>query len=75
MKIKGFISNTIFIVGMLLSAIGIVILEVLNFRKATAYDPGFDIGVWVSIAGIVIMAASFAVDLLFGKFTGKEDKP
>lgn len=64
MKIKGLISSALFIAGMLLSAVGIVILEVLNFRKATAYDPGFDVGVWISITGIVIMAVSFVVSWL-----------
>lgn len=53
-----------FIAGMLLSAVGIVILEVLNFREATSYEPGFDVGVWISIAGIVIMAVSFVVSWL-----------
>ena len=52
MKIKSFISSALFIAGILLCAVGIVILEVLNFRKATAYDPGFDVGVWISMSGI-----------------------
>lgn len=64
MRIKDLISSTLFIAGILLCAVGTVILEVLNFRKATAYDPGFDIGVWISITGIVIMAVSFAVSWL-----------
>lgn len=64
MKIRNLLGSALFIAGMLLSAVGIVILEVLNFRKATAYEPGFDVGVWVSVAGIVIMAVSFAVEWL-----------
>ncbi len=78
MKKRDLIGNVMFIAGMLLSAAGIVILEVLNFREAVAWNPGFDVGTWASVAGIVLMAVSLAVQWLpisVGKAADdKEDK-
>ena len=64
MKIRDLISSALFIAGMLLSVIGIVILEILNYREAMAYEHGFDVGVCFSVIGLVLMAVSFVIDLL-----------
>lgn len=64
MKVRDLVGGVMFIAGMLMSAAGIVILEVLNFREAAAWNPGFDVGTWFSVAGIIVMAVSFAVQWL-----------
>lgn len=64
MKIKKLLGNALFILGILFCITGIVILEILNYREATSYEPGFDIGTCFSVIGLVLMAVSFVIDLL-----------